>query len=263
MKELHCTELNRGWHHAIGIAQMLVYTLVSGRAMPLFTNLEKLAMVVSLLAHDIGLKSFLSESSRNAKMFIKLTAAGVSMKERFHATMLVNTVSDAQANLFAVLNHNDLDSLLRLILDLMHSVDLAKHFEILDEIDKAQADMNSFQTGSGKILFMKLLVKAMVVSDLARPIDYASLFKDQIVDAFFDNADLSRCYGMMYTADEKKRENLDRDRSQVAMITYVLIPLLNRIAQSIPVLGLSVEQVRHNLRCFTYDMTTAGKDGRP
>jgi GAF domain-containing protein len=263
MKELHSHDVNTGWHHAIGIAQMLVYALRSGREMQLFTKLEKLAMIVSLLAHDVGLECLLSESSRNAKTFLRLTAADVSMKERFHATVLVNAVSDAQANLFGVLKQDDLDSLMGLVLDLMHSVDLAKHFDILDEIDAVEADKDWFQSGRGRILFMKLLVKGMVVSDLARPLEYASLFKDQIVEAFFDNADLSRCYGMMYTADEKKRENLDRDRSQVAMITYVVIPLFNRIAQIIPVLGLSVEQVRHNLRCFTCEVPSPSKGLRP
>jgi hypothetical protein len=182
-------------------------------------------------------------------MLQMIAKEAVSLDHCFHVMTLSNILADSQSNILGFMAEPALREMWRMLLELQRARDVKAHFLNLEEIGQAQAhNPRWFEGESGKLLVMKLLVMAVGISDLARTYDYASTFKAQVLDHLFDDLDLTRCYGMIYQDETRTRDRLDRDASTVALVTYVCIPLLNRAAEVFPVLGLSTEQLRQNLK---------------
>jgi hypothetical protein len=250
IRERHIAQPEVGFPHALGIAQMLVYTLVAGKVVGFFTPMEKLALVITLLAIDFAREEFRDGFSANIRTVIGLiTSHGLNIENAFHIVALMNVLSDPLANLLAPMTETQLFDLWGLLIELEAAVDGASHFEILMQVGRAQgANPRWHEDPASRLLVMKLLIRAILISDLARPFAYASLFKTHVLNRLFDTLDITKCYGLIYTDEAKTRDKLDRDASTVALVTYVCIPVLNRAAEVFPVLGLSAEQLRQNLR---------------
>jgi GAF domain-containing protein len=250
MRERHPTGTEVGFPHALGMAQMLVYTLVAGKVLGFFTPMEKLAMVITLLALDLAREEFRDEISANARTVLGIiTSQALSVERWFLILTLMNILSDPQTNILACMSETQLFDLWGLLIELESAVDGGSHFDILGQVGRAQGgNVRWYEDSTSKLLVMKLLIRALLISDIARPLAYASIFKAHVINRLFDTLDLTKCYGMIYTDEAKTRDKLDREASTVALLTYICIPVLNRAAEVFPVLGLSAEQLRHNLR---------------
>jgi hypothetical protein len=230
---------------------MFVYTLVAGKRLDFFSPIEKVAIVITLLSCDVGgSEEFQADTSANTRAVLRLiTKEGSNIESLYHNIVVMNLLADPQSNILAFLPEQQLIEMWALLMDLQEAVDVRAHFRILGEVDRGQArNAKWYKEPSARALVMKLLLMAIRISDIARPFERASMFKESVLNRLYDGIDLSMCYGLIYRDESKTREKLDREASTVAMLTYVCIPLLNRTAEIFPVLGLSAEQTRQNMK---------------
>jgi 3',5'-cyclic-nucleotide phosphodiesterase len=102
-----------------------------------------------------------------------------------------------------------------------------------------------------------LVVKGLMIADLATPMEHANRFRDEIAHGFFERADMTRVYGIVFQGDEKKKETVDREKSMLAFWNFLCTPLFKRVAGVFPILGLGVEQMRHNVRVWQAQLDEA------
>jgi hypothetical protein len=154
-----------------------------------------------------------------------------SLEHSFHTVTLMNIATDTQSNIFLFFAEEELHNMWWLIMELESAIDLKNHFHALDDVRKAaSSNAKWFEDSQNKVLVMKLLVMAINISDIARPFDYASIFKAHVINCLYDGLDLLRCYGMTYIGEERTREKLDREASTVALVRY-------KIAEVFPLLS--------------------------
>jgi hypothetical protein len=238
------------WNHALELAQMFTYTISAQTTTILFSPLECLAILVSILSSHLGYDEFVSDETMNREVAIDSFVPGGSSEQKYAIMKLIQIMSDPDSNIFNLLSEEERTQAWNIIVSVVPAVDIGCHFQVLEEIGRCEKKSDWYQLPENRLPFIKLILKALDVSDLARSFDYADLFAEEIADLFFERADMSKIYGMVFTGGPKSKETIDTEKSFVPFMTYVCIPLFNRVAVIFPVLGLTVEQMRHNVRVW-------------
>lgn len=246
LKEAHKPQSYLNWHHAIQMAQMLAYVIINGKMLDFFTPFDRFALLVSTLACNVGA----DETKTTNNIPLSVLYNGQSVQESYHASILINIVSDPQANIFLGFKGDEQVKIWEAVIGLIQATDMGRHFEIMDQIGKKSDTEHWHKDPNNKMHVMKLLMKTLDISDVFRPFDFATKFKDSLAEKFFEYGDITRCYGMVYTSDQKTKENIDRRASLIGFMNYIAVPVLIHAARVFPVLAITVEQARQNTRLW-------------
>ena len=136
-----------------------------------------------------------------------------------------------------------------LIIRLILATDMAKHFDILKDINQ-RVDNGEFdlqKNENDRYSFLEILIKCGDVSNVSRPFELANKWCDVLCEEFFRQGDLEQASGMEYTSPLNDRAHLDKPKSQIGFYTAVCLPLFQTAAKIMPKLQCNVDQVQSNL----------------
>lgn len=103
-------------------------------------------------------------------------------------------------------------------------------------------------TDEGKRHMMILLIKVADLGHAGRPFEIANKTVAYMCDEFFQQGDLSKASGMVYTSEtEHNKETLDQIRSQVGFYESVCLPLFEYISTIVPKFQPIVERIQDNI----------------
>jgi len=239
------------WRHAIDVTQYLTYLLITGRLDEKFSRFEIFCLIISSLCHDANHDGFSNTYNEKAETPLGILFKNQSVMEMHHCEVTIDIVSNDQCNLFAFFEPQYQKNLWSMVIQLILSTDMSKHFDYLKEFNGiVDSNTFSFDNPNHRLLFMQLLLKASDISNVARPFELANRWCDALCEEFFHQGDLEQTKGMQYTSPLNDREHLDKPKSQIGFYTYVCLPLFEAISKVAPILIPCVEQIHSNLEIW-------------
>jgi HD superfamily phosphohydrolase len=186
------------------------------------TKLDILALFVAALCHDVGHKGF----TDSEPMFMLYKREKVL--ECYHLKETIKLLSKEECNLFSALDMAQFRAVWRLIVVLILSTHFSTHFAVVRKYGElVQGCKFDFQRQKHRDLLMKLILKAADLVDVATQHMGSVL---EICSEVFMQADLGDVMGIRYldgAVDDPFK--IDRERSQVAMLAYVCLPMFESL----------------------------------
>jgi GAF domain-containing protein len=218
------------WQHAKRCAHFLCCAL-SQIGFGRFRAEEKLALLLAVLAHDLGHYGFRAEYRRTVEPLVSyLYGLGSSMKSQ-QCSIFINLISRVQCDIFADLSI-DRDSVLKRVIDLISMTDMRKWPEVL--------------TLRGDPSYrLKLLTILCHIGDLARPEATAKNACQFLTTEYFETGELKNVEGIVYTDEEKLVP--DREKSQFAILWSVFLPVYQTAVAEFPELSKCLQNVQGNI----------------
>lgn len=236
------------WRHAVDVTQFTTYELLISRFDQHLTKFELFGLLVSAVCHDANHDGFTNVYNVKAETPLGILFKNQSVMETHHCQVAINVISKEETNLLEVFTPEEYKKMWTLIISLILSTDMARHFDIINKFNELK-DTESFTMSNNehRILLMQIILKCADISNVARPFELADKWCDVLCEEFFRQGDLERANGMEFTSPNNDREHLDKPKSQIGFYTFVCLPLFQTAARGIPALQCNVDQVSSNL----------------
>ena len=224
------------WRHAVDVCQFVASLIHLGQLQTVFTKQDILSLLVSALSHDAGHEGFNSQNGPP----ISLLYQSESVIEAHHCSVLITVMTKTNCNIFKNLPEDRLESIWNEIFELILSTDMARHFDILKEIENITDSFN-ITDSEHRHLLMKLLLKCGDLSLAAR--SYATLKScKSIADEFFEQGDRSRVPSMKLRGRDM--------RCVYAFMSDVCLPMFKLLAKILPNLASVASAVTDNVETW-------------
>jgi hypothetical protein len=230
----------------------VTYEIKTGQLEAVLSKFELLGLVVAAICHDANHDGFTNVYNVQAETPLGILFKNQSVMETHHCSVAIRVLSQEGNNIFQSMSVSLLKDMWNLIIPLILTTDMAKHFTFLKEVNEL-LNVGSFDPGnaSHRMMMMQLILKCADISNVSRPFELADKWCDVLCEEFFRQGDLEKTRGMEYTSPLNDRAHLDKAKSQIGFYTYVCLPLFETTAKGIPELSVNVDQVKANLGIWT------------
>ena len=249
------------WRHAVDVTQFTTYQILTGGLDTVFTKSEIFGLIVAAICHDAGHDGFTNVYNEKAQTPLGILFKNQSVMETHHCSVAINIISRDECNLFSSLSSTENKNMWTYIIQLILSTDMAKHFDILKELNTL-IDDKQFSMGvpEHRLLLLQVLLKCSDISNVARPFELADKWCDVLCEEFFRQGDLEKASGMEFSSALNDREHLDKPKSQIGFYQFVCLPLFQAMAKVVPRLDCNVNQLLSNLE--QWKKATAQNEGQ-
>jgi hypothetical protein len=212
------------------------------------TAQELFGMIVASICHDANHDGFTNVYNEKAETPLGILFKNQSVMETHHCAIAIDIISKEESNIFANLDGEEYKAMWTMIIALILSTDMAKHFPFLKEVG-ARLDEKPLDPADPKdrYIMLNLILKCGDISNVSRPFEMANKWCDVLCEEFFRQGELEATHGMEYTSPLNDRAHLDKPKSQIGFYTFVCLPLYQMAARAMPPLQVNVEQVQSNL----------------
>ena len=236
------------WRHAVDVTQFVQYEIkLVGLQEKLKAN-ELFGLVVAAICHDANHDGFTNVYNEKAETPLGILFKNQSVMETHHCSIAIGVISKEECNIFATLDSAEYKAMWAMIIRLILSTDMAKHFDFLKKVN-ATLDEHplNMEDAEDRFTSMDLVLKCADISNVSRPFEMANKWCDVLCEEFFRQGDLEQTNGMEYTSPLNDRAHLDKPKSQIGFYTFVCLPLYEAAARAMPALQVNVDQVKSNL----------------
>lgn len=236
------------WRHAVDVTQFTTFQILAGGLDTILTKFEIFGILISAVCHDADHDGFTNIYNVKAETPLGILFKNQSVMETHHCSVAINIITKDECNIFSSLSSADNKNMWTLIINLILSTDMAKHFDILKEFNSIFDEGKfSMDNQSDRLLLLKLLLKSSDISNVARPFELADKWCDVLCEEFFRQGDLEKAHGMEFTSPNNDREHLDKPKSQIGFYQFVCLPLYEALSKAVPKLECNVKQLLSNL----------------
>jgi hypothetical protein len=204
--------------------------------------------MVAAICHDANHDGFTNVYNEKAETPLGILFKNQSVMETHHCAVAIDIISKEESNIFCTLNADEYKALWTMIMTLILSTNMAKHFPFLKEVEehlnRCPLDTND---PKDRAIMMDLVLKCGDISNVSRPFEMANRWCDVLCEEFFRQGELEATHGMEYTSPLNDRAHLDKPKSQIGFYTFVCLPLYQMAARAMPELQVNVDQVLSNL----------------
>ena len=239
------------WTHAVDVTQFMAHSLVISGMRDVLTQQEILVLLVACICHDANHDGFSNTYNVKAQTPLGILFKNQSVMETHHCSVSISVITHDETNVFGFFDDDHIGEVWSLFIDLIMATDMAKHFEILDAMKNFQASEKKWSEDPvGRLLMLKMLIKAADISNCARQFETADRWCDVLCEEFFKQGDLERAQGMEYSSPMNDREHLDKAKSQIGFYKSVCLPLFTLLAELEPAFQVFVDQVNANMQIW-------------
>lgn len=239
------------WSHAIDVTCFMAHMLCKGDLLDVFKPFEVLALIVASLCHDAGHDGFSNDYNVKTQTPLGILFKNQSVMETHHCTVAINTITKDECNIFSSLDTAECNRMWQTVISLILATDMAKHFDIMKQLNDLKEQGNWQETEDGRLLIMQLLLKAADISNVARRFELADRWCDVLCEEFFRQGELEKANGLEYSTPMMKRDTLNKEKSQIGFYNSVCLPLFHEVATFIPPLRNCYDQIKSNLVIWT------------
>ena len=218
---------------------------------PVFTSItciELLSCLVACLGHDIGHPGTNNRFLVQTKHDLALQYNDSSVLENMHARDLFSLLIDENCNILK--NIGDYWIVRKIIIEMILSTDMAKHFDIVGSNKAKQKTIAQRMEVAGERLEVyKLFIKASDIAHTAKETDLHERWCKLVIEEFFTQGDREKELGLqvsMYC----DRANTDICKSQVGFIKNIAMPLfeeISRLVQWSKIDEVCLSHIRENI----------------
>ena len=221
------------WIHAVDVFQFYAYEIKRCCLTDTLNVLEILAICVASLGHDAGHKGF-----DNRYNIATLTPYGIlykdsgSVMEFRHCGVLIDVISQPQANIFRFIPEEQLCKLWQWIIQMILATDIGVQQKILkganDLMDIGPINLANEQH---RLLAMKLLMMLANVSNVCRTFEIAHEWWDLLMEECWKQGDLERAQALELSNPCNDREAPEKEQFEIVFIQDYCLPLMQVVAR--------------------------------
>jgi CheY-like chemotaxis protein/HPt (histidine-containing phosphotransfer) domain-containing protein len=231
--------------HALDVTQFVFSGLCLEKA-NILSPIERLAMMVSGLCHDVDHPGLNNNYLINAKTSLALLYNDISVLENHHCATTFKTLREPENNFVENLSQEEFKEFRRCVISTILATDMAHHFEILTKFQtRTQSGSLSKDSKDDKQQLMNIIMKIADVSNAVRPYPVAAKWADMLIEEFLEQGDKEREMGIQISP-LMDRNTLVRARMQVNFIDYIAGPLYKTAAQYAPGLTITTDTLNVN-----------------
>lgn len=236
------------WRHAVDVTQYCSFEIKTCGWDKVLTKFELFGLLVSCICHDANHDGFTNVYNVKAETPLGILFKNSSVMETHHCAIAIDVISKEETNILSELKPDEYKAMWGLIIELILSTDMAKHFTFLKEA-KERLEKGPLDPGdpNDRLLAMHLFLKCADISNVSRPFELADKWCDVLCEEFFRQGDLEMANGMEYTSDLNDRAHLNKPKSQIGFYTFVCLPLYNVASEALPPLQCNTDQINSNL----------------
>ncbi|KAL0480647.1 cyclic-nucleotide phosphodiesterase [Acrasis kona] len=234
------------YSHALDVTQFVFSSLLLEKAQ-ILSPIEKLAMMVSGLCHDVDHPGLNNNYLINAKMGLALLYNDVSVLENHHCATTFRTLREPECNFVSNLTPDEFKEFRKCVVTTILATDMAHHFEILTKFQTRVSTTGILNKDSkdDRQQLMNIIMKIADVSNACRPYNVAFKWADLLIQEFLEQGDRERSNGMPISP-LMDRNSLVRARMQVNFIDYIAGPLYKTAAQYMSQLTITTDTLAVN-----------------
>ncbi|SCA62986.1 hypothetical protein SCG7109_AG_00220 [Chlamydiales bacterium SCGC AG-110-M15] len=233
--------------HSFDITQMIFYILTKGGLASYLTDLDILALLVSVIGHDIGHTGLNGNYHEMTESPLALRYNDQSILESDHSSRLFQILAQPGCDIFKNLSPEDRKEIRATIISNILSTDMQHHFEVLTLFSNRINAIESFDPNQkeDRLLLMKISLKCADVSNAVRPFKTSSQWSKRVLDEYFLQGDLEKAAGLPVSAF-MDRDTTSIPKSQTAFIEFIVKPLYGTYSLAMPGMQECMENLEDN-----------------
>lgn len=234
------------FRHAVDVCQT-TYVLLRSKRMEHLSLLDKAAMLISALCHDLGHPGLTNEYHKNALSEMALIYNDRSVLENHHCSQTFRLLKRPELNIFVNLSPTDFTHMRTLMLTLILSTDNANHFKLfrkLTEIfdadsfgeDEDYAGKTTEETEARKEekrIVMCGVLHAADISNPCKPWKLSSRWSQNIGEEFFLQGDLEKMKGLKVSPNCDRLTTVPLELS-LNFLDFIVAPLFFALGRWMP-----------------------------
>lgn len=238
VKKNYRTVTYHNWRHAFNVAQFMFSLLQIDVIGKFFNPLEKMALIVSCLCHDLDHRGV------NNNYMTKISSPmvqlyGSSVLEHHHYDHCIMILNSSGNDIFANVPQEDYCELMKIVQSTIIATDLAVHMKnrdkMFEEISK-YPDLDSWKHNHTRVAYLRSLL--MTVCDLSatmKPWKIQHRISHLLSEEFFQQGDIEKNQLNETPIDMMDRKKQDlMPKMQVSFMDFICVPLYSSITKLIP-----------------------------
>ena len=251
------------YQHILDVTHTLYRFMMQTQKRAQFTPVEKFAMIVGALAHDMqhpGVNNAFLEKVRDP---LAITYNDKSILENNHVSCLYALVEKKpQFNIFNKIDDDAVWKEIRKIIiatvlhtDMTHHFAMVSQLEVFIELHQSQlrelemgADLQLFE-GDDRSFMLQCLLHCADISNPVKPFKIYDNWADCVLEEFFDQGDKEAARGMP-KSPMMDRATTAKPMSQINFIEFIVGPLYANMVKIFPELSESAMHLLKNRKLF-------------
>ncbi|KAJ2999075.1 High affinity cAMP-specific and IBMX-insensitive 3',5'-cyclic phosphodiesterase 9A [Globomyces sp. JEL0801] len=214
--------------HCFCVTQMMYCLLHLDNLHERLTMVEKLALIVGSIGHDIDHPGLNNAYQMNALTMLSVTYNDSSPLENHHCASLFSILRQPECNILENLSPTDYKDTRKIIIGCILATDMGKHAECIGKLREIGPNFN-IDEPAHRTLLLQTLLKCADISNEARPKEVAEKWVDCLLEEFFAQSDREK--------EEKLPTAPFMDRNKVTKPSaqgFVLLPLFEDTSKLLP-----------------------------
>ncbi|CAG9332212.1 CHK1_7 [Blepharisma stoltei] len=229
--------------HASDMLHSLLYFITQSNIIKQISTLDLLTCIIAADGHDVGHPGVTNRFLVNTKDELAIKYNDVSVLEMMHCATIFEVMRYYDHNIIANLNNEEWVYCRKLIIEMVLTTDMSKHFELLGRF-RTRTALNdiSLDSDEDKGLVFSIGIKCADIGHSAKPIELHEKWTILLCEEFFNQGDMERSRNLpisMYC----DRNDANVPKAQFGFIKNVALPIYDVWTNY-----LDSEQIR--LNCF-------------
>ena len=212
--------------HAADVTHSLMYFYINSDIYKFLNPVDTMASIIAALGHDVAHPGVNARYLIMTRDSLSIQYNDSSILENMHCSKIFSLMAKPGHNLFEHLDSEDWSMSRKIIIEMVLSTDMAKHFEILGRFRTRSTILNDLNLDKleDKLLVFSAALKSADLGHSAKYTDLHQKWTKLLMEEFFKQGDLEKIKGFqvsMYC----DRANTNIGKSQAGFLRNVCLPL--------------------------------------
>ncbi|KAL7065954.1 3', 5'-cyclic nucleotide phosphodiesterase domain-containing protein [Cryptosporidium serpentis] len=236
IREVNIRYLNNKYHNELHGANVCHHTVCLTKATGLWNHLdtvERLAIVIAALGHDVGHVGRTSSFLVNSRHMLAINYNDRSVLEMFHASLTFRIIYYYDGGAADFIQNWDADvhkDFRRMVIEFILETDMHRHFECVSRfrVRRQASDWDPYGDVQDRLMLARTCLKAADIGHGA--LEWAQHYKwcRAVVEEFFIQGDEEKALALPISPI-CDRESTDVPKSQVGFLNFVCLPLFQEL----------------------------------
>ncbi|RNA26068.1 high affinity cGMP-specific 3 -5 -cyclic phosphodiesterase 9A-like isoform X2 [Brachionus plicatilis] len=221
------------FRHCFCVAQMMYGMIHLCNLQSCMTKIEIATLITAAICHDLDHPGYNNAYQINARTELAIRYNDISPLENHHCAVAFQILSNPACNIFFNASDETFKEIRGNMVKLILATDMAKHKEILAELEEYVASFD-FKNKDHMNALKMILIKCCDISNEVRPMEISEPWLDCLLEEYFNQSDREKEEGLP-VAPFMDREKVTKPGAQVGFIKFVLIPMFEAVAKIFPI----------------------------
>jgi hypothetical protein len=212
--------------HGADVTHSLMYFYINSEIYKFLNPVETMASIVAALGHDVAHPGLNARYLILTRDLLSIQYNDSSVLENMHCSLIFQIMTRPGHDLFIHLDIENWVLTRKIIIEMILSTDMAKHFEILGRFRTRSTILNDLNLDKfdDKLLIFSAALKTADIGHSAKYTDLHQKWTKLLMEEFFKQGDMekSRGYPISMYCD---RSNTNIGKSQAGFLRNICLPL--------------------------------------